>query len=94
MLRKSRNTPAGYVYHVINLAPGRMALYREARDWLKIVNTPQSKKELDQVRLSVTRSRPYGDGAWTRQTANALDLEHTLRNEGRPPKAGVNGENG
>jgi putative transposase len=56
------------------------------RDWLKIVNMPLSKKELEQVRLSVTRSRPYGDPAWTRETASALDLDHTLRSEGRPAK--------
>ena len=54
------------------------------RDWLRVVNTPLTPKELERVRLSVTRSRPYGESAWIQQTATNLDLGHTLRNEGRP----------
>lgn len=58
------------------------------RDWRQMVNTPWTKKELAQVRLSVTRNRPYGDAAWTQETASALDLDHTLRSVGRPAREG------
>ncbi len=55
------------------------------RDWLRVVNTPWTPKELEWVRESVKRGRPYGEAAWIQQTAIHLDLDHTLRNEGRPP---------
>ena len=61
------------------------------RNWLKIVNTALTKKELAQVCLSATRGRPYGDPAWIQHTAAALDLDHTLRHEGRPPKGVADG---
>jgi len=56
-------------------------------NWLELVNTPLTAKELARVRLSATRGRPYGDPAWVQQTAKELDLEHTLRREGRPSKS-------
>jgi hypothetical protein len=31
--------------------------------------------------------RPYGDDEWVTQTVKALNLEHTVRREGRPRKA-------
>lgn len=33
MPRKARNTPAGYVYHIINRADGRIALFRKEADY-------------------------------------------------------------
>jgi len=33
MARKARNTPAGYVYHVLNRAAGRIALFRKPEDY-------------------------------------------------------------
>ena len=35
-------------------------------------------------RLSLERSRPFGDDAWTMKLASQLGLEHTIRREGRP----------
>ena len=37
--------------------------------------------------LSIERGRPYGDDEWVRQTVKALNLEHTVRREGRPRRA-------
>jgi len=54
--------------------------------WQRLVNRPQSQKELEAVRLSVRRGRPYGDDHWTRKTAARLDLASTLRPVGRPKK--------
>jgi REP element-mobilizing transposase RayT len=36
---------------------------------------------------SIERGRPYGDDEWVRQTVKALNLEHTVRREGRPRNA-------
>ncbi|MCY2951877.1 MAG: transposase [Planctomycetota bacterium] len=56
------------------------------RRWQRLVNRPQSQQELEAVRLSVRRGRPYGDDNWTRKTAARLDLASTLRPVGRPKK--------
>jgi hypothetical protein len=43
-------------------------------------------KELDRVRVSIERGRPYGGEDWVRQTVTDLGLERTVRPEGRPRK--------
>ena len=56
-------------------------------NWTARVNVPLTAKELGRVRVSIERGRPYGDDEWVRQTVKALNLEHTVRREGRPCKA-------
>jgi len=55
-------------------------------DWTKRVNAPLTAPELERMRVSIDRSRPYGDDTWVRRTVSQLGLEHTVRPEGRPPK--------
>jgi putative transposase len=55
-------------------------------DWVDRVNAPLSAEELKRLRLSEVRGRPFGDDRWTDRTARRLDLRHSLRPEGRPPK--------
>ncbi|MBI4580868.1 MAG: hypothetical protein HY718_14260 [Planctomycetes bacterium] len=57
------------------------------RDWLRTVNRPQSRAELEAVRRAVQRNSPFGSTAWTTRTATRLGLEHTLRPRGRPRKS-------
>src|SRR5688500_8075499 len=57
------------------------------RNWLVLLNTPQTVAVEDAVRLSLRRSRPFGDDAWQRRTAARFDLVHTLRRPGRPRKS-------
>jgi putative transposase len=52
--------------------------------WLDWVDTPLTEAELDAIRACVTRGRPLGDGPWTREVADRLDLLGTLRPRGRP----------
>jgi putative transposase len=56
-------------------------------NWTARVNTPLTAKELDRLRLSIERGRPYGGEEWVEQTVKDLGLEHTVRPEGRPRKA-------
>jgi putative transposase len=63
-----------------NAAPRLMTGWK---DW---VNQPLTRKELGRLRLSVTRGAPFGNEAWVTRTARELNLQHTLRPEGRPPK--------
>jgi putative transposase len=57
------------------------------RDWLEIVNRPQSDAELEALRRCTNRGCPYGKADWVSHTAKTLGLESTLRPKGRPRKA-------
>jgi len=56
-------------------------------DWLARVNRAISKKELEAIRISVVRGRPFGDEEWQKRTAKRLGLESTFRPRGRPKKS-------
>lgn len=59
----------------------------EPRQWLRTVNAQEKKQELEAIRVSVNRGRPFGAERWTGSVAEALRLAHTLRERGRPRKA-------
>ena len=56
------------------------------RDWVERVNGAQTAAELEAIRMSVERSRPFGGEAWVKRTAADMGLESTLRRRGRPSK--------
>lgn len=58
----------------------------EPKGWVKIVNQPQTEAELEQLRASVQRGRPYGGDTWSAKVAKKLGLESTFRPRGRPAK--------
>lgn len=58
------------------------------RDWLRIVNRPQTAAEEAAVLESIRRGRPLGSGPWQKRTAARLGLQHTFRGRGRPKKQG------
>ena len=62
-------------------------------DWGKIVEARCPNDELEAVRTSVKRGRPFGDAMWVARTADRLALGHTLRDRGRPrnPPAAAKG---
>lgn len=55
----------------VTLSPWPMS---RPAEWLSWVNEPQSEAELEALRRSVVRGRPYGTSDWTRETARALGL--------------------
>jgi putative transposase len=54
--------------------------------WIQQVNQPQTQAELEALRQSVQRGRPYGDTGWVNRMATRLELGSTLRPRGRPRK--------
>jgi putative transposase len=58
----------------------------EPKDWLAWVNEPQTDRELEAIRTSVSRGRPFGAEKWQTRTAKRLGLEFTLQPRGRPRK--------
>ena len=56
------------------------------RAWASLVNAPQTEAELDAIRTSIQRGRPFGSATWQKRTAKRLGLESTFRPRGRPRK--------
>ena len=55
-------------------------------NWSEFVNLPQTAAELDAIRASVNRQRPFGDPAWVNEKARDAGLEQSLIGVGRPRK--------
>jgi putative transposase len=94
MVRRAQDWPYSSVHWSAGLAgedeppPVPLAPWpvERPRDWLACLNEPLGPSQLDRLRTSARRGRPFGDDAWTRRTAQRLGLEHTLRDPGRPRK--------
>jgi putative transposase len=56
--------------------------------WIDWVNEPQTEAEVEAVRKSIQRSRPFGGPRWPAKQAKELGLEWTVRPRGRPKKQG------
>ena len=56
------------------------------KDWNIFVNRPETASELEAIRTSAQRGRPFGEASWIKNTSERLGLEFTLRTRGRPLK--------
>jgi len=56
------------------------------RGWARLVNRPQSDKELAALRKCMERGCPFGREKWVRRMAEEWSLQSTLRPRGRPRK--------
>jgi putative transposase len=57
-------------------------------NWTARVNAPLTKKELDRVRVSIERGRPYGEEKWVRETVKDLGWSRPfVRKAGRAKQA-------
>ena len=54
------------------------------KNWIQFVNDSERVSELDDLRSSAQRGRPYGSEDWMIRTAKQLGLESTMRSRGRP----------
>ena len=61
-------------------------------DWVRWVNKPLTRRELERMKASIARDRPLGEEKWVAKTVKRLGLEHTVRNEGRPRKHPAKGD--
>ena len=76
-LQKSEPTPE-------LLSPWPMARLPK---WKERVNQPLSDAEMQALRRSVQRGRPFGDDSWVQSVAERCNLESTVRPRGRPKNA-------
>lgn len=58
-----------------------VALPRDYRVW---INTPDTEKDLESLRVSVNRGAPYGNARWVAQMVDTYKLASTIRRPGRP----------
>ena len=59
-------------------------------NWLERVNQTDDAQELEALRRSVQRGRPFGQPEWQKQIAKRLGLESAYRPTGRPRRVGRN----
>jgi putative transposase len=57
------------------------------RQWVAWVNEAEKASELEDLRSSAQRGRPFGSETWVARTAKRLGLESTLRPRGRPKES-------
>ena len=57
------------------------------RQWAQRVNQAETSAELESLRGSVNRGRPFGPDRWVANQVKKLGLETTVRPRGRPRKA-------
>jgi putative transposase len=55
--------------------------------WTDLVNQPQTAAEVDAIRTSVNRQRPFGDPDWVERSASEAQLTQSLVDVGRPRKS-------
>jgi putative transposase len=56
-------------------------------DWIQCVNESDKAAELENLRFSAHRGRPFGNEEWVIGMAKRLGLESTLRPRGRPKRS-------
>lgn len=57
-------------------------------NYLQFINEPQTALELEDIRCSVIKNKPYGDVEWVERISDKFGLTQTLREPGRPKKNG------
>jgi putative transposase len=54
------------------------------KNYLSLINHPLPKVQLDSIRTSIEKSRPFGSELWVKQQVEKHNLGYTLRRRGRP----------
>jgi putative transposase len=57
------------------------------KDWVDFVNESERESELEDLRSSAQRGRPFGSEDWTVKIAKQLGLESTMNGRGRPKRS-------
>jgi putative transposase len=56
------------------------------RNWMAVVNSPQTSVEVEALRACVNRQRPYGAETWVEAAPECVGLRRSGRPAGRPRK--------
>jgi len=55
-------------------------------NYLLLVNEPQTNEELELLKCSINKGKPYGGADWVGEMIKKFNLKSTLKNPGRPKK--------
>jgi putative transposase len=55
-------------------------------NWAHLVNQAQPQREVEQLKVCISRGQPFGSKQWILATAKRLRLTNTLNKTGRPKK--------
>ena len=86
MPRVNRVDISDIVYHVINRANVRMQIFDTDKDYINLVNMSHTEKEIESLRSSVNKGKPYGYTNWVDKLIEKFSLGVTLKNPGRLKK--------
>jgi hypothetical protein len=53
------------------------------RNWIELVNRPQTQSELEAIQTAGKRGRPLGSDTWVQGVARRYGLQATLQDRGR-----------
>ena len=56
-------------------------------NWIELVDGSENESELNDLRSSAQRGRPFGSADWVLVMAKQLGLESTLKSRGRPKRS-------
>ena len=56
------------------------------KDYINLVNIAQTKKEIDSLRYSINKGKPYGSEGWANKMIDRFNLRSTLRGGRRDRK--------
>ncbi len=56
------------------------------QNWIEVVNAPDNASQLDDLRTSAQRGRPFGSADWITVMAKQLGLDSTMQARGRPKR--------
>jgi putative transposase len=76
-------------WRAVQSAPLMLAAspYESPAYWPDLVNQPQTAAEVQAIRTSVNRQRPFGDSDWVERRARETGLAQSLIDVGRPRKS-------
>ena len=58
----------------------------EPSDYVRWLNRPQGREEVEKIRQAIQKNRPYGSEEWVAKTVRQFGLKTSMRNRGRPKK--------
>ena len=58
------------------------------KDYTDLVNISQKDTEIESLKYSINKGKPYGSETWVNKIIDNFNLRSTLRNPGRPKKGG------
>ena len=71
-------------YRILAPRPGPT---ERPKDWIELVNESERESEMENLRSSAQRGRPFGSEDWVIKIVKQFGLESTMNSRGRPKRS-------